>query len=117
MKRLAATALLATAATATACVPPPAPQTCPDAARLAFKGTGVAERMVKISWRESRWDPTARNRRSSAVGCFQILATTHARRIRRLGFTAAQMTQAGPNAAVARSLYDDAGLSPWALTS
>ena len=28
MKRLAAAALLATAATATACVPPPAPQTC-----------------------------------------------------------------------------------------
>lgn len=31
MKRLAAAALLATAATATACVPPPAPQTCAQA--------------------------------------------------------------------------------------
>lgn len=117
MKRLAATALLATAATATACVPPPAPQTCPDAVRLAFGGTGVAERMVRISWRESRWDPTARNRRTSAVGCLQILTRTHARRIARLGFTTRQMSEAGPNAAVARSLYDDAGLSPWALTS
>ncbi len=117
MRRLAAVTTLATAIAATGCVPPPAPTTCPDAVRLAFRGTGVAERMVRISWRESRWNPTARNPRSSARGCLQILTATHAKRIRRLGFTVRQMTEAGPNAAVARSLYDDAGLSPWAATA
>ena len=115
MKLLAALTLASTALTA--CVAPPAPTDCPTAIRRAFAGTGVAEKMVRISWRESRWDPTARNKHSSAVGCAQILTRTHARRIARLGFTTRQMSEAGPNAAVARSLYDDAGLSPWALTS
>jgi len=115
MKHLAvAAAILTTAACTT---PPAAPTTCPGAIRQAFAGTGVAERMVKISWRESRWKPTARNPRSSAVGCVQILTRLHRARIARHGYTAADMARAWPNAVVARSLFDDAGLSPWTATA
>ena len=115
MKRLAAAALLATAATATACVPPPAPQTCPDAVRLAFGGTGVAERMVRISWRESRWDTTAVNPRSGTSGCAQ-LSPVHARRFTKLGYSwKKDRFDPVANIRVAFDLYEEQGTRPWRL--
>lgn len=112
MKKLAiVAAVLGTAA----CVPPAAqPTDCQTAIRVAFAGTGVAERMVAISWRESRWTPAVVNR-SGHVGCLQ-LSRLHRARAARLGFGRADMRRAWPNALVARTLYDTAGLSPWAST-
>jgi hypothetical protein len=92
------------------------PADCPTSIRVAFAGTGAAERMVRIAWRESRWNPQAKNRHSSAVGCLQLLRI-HAGRAHRLGYSWADMREAWPNARVARDLYDHAGFSPWAATA
>jgi hypothetical protein len=75
----------------------------------------VRDRMQAIAWRESRWRPTATN--GQHYGCLQIATREHAARIARLGFSAGDMLRPWPNAKVARSLYDDSGLTPWAATA
>lgn len=66
----------------------------------------------RIVWRESRGDPWAQNRRSSAAGCFQLLRL-HAPRFRRLGFSWANRYDPMVNAWVALDLYREQGQRPW----
>ena len=90
---------------------------CESAIGLAFidKPPAVRTRMQRVSWRESRNVPTARN--GQHVGCLQVATRVHAARIKRLGFTAADMLKAWPNAVVARSLFNESGWTPWAATA
>ena len=115
MKRLAATALLATAATATACVPPPAPQTCAQAVDRIWpqSSRGWAHRVV---WRESRGDTTAVNPRSGTSGCAQ-LSPVHARRFTKLGYSwKKDRFDPVANIRVAFDLYREQGARPWRVS-
>ena len=96
-----------------------APPSCESAIGLAFidKPPAVRTRMQRVSWRESRNVATAHRPGSQYYGCLQIGVRTHAARIKRLGFTAADMLRAWPNAVVARSLFNESGWSPWAATA
>ncbi|HKY16002.1 MAG TPA: hypothetical protein VJM33_13840, partial [Microthrixaceae bacterium] len=71
----------------------PVPQTCEAAIGLAWIGDGAYARleMQRVSWRESRNVATAHRPGSQYYGCLQIGVRTHAARIKRLGFTAADM--------------------------
>lgn len=72
------------------------------------------DRAVRVARCESKLDPTAANKRTSARGLFQIMISVHRARIRRLGFTEQQVaTQPLPNIAVALDIYQDSGFSPW----
>ncbi len=112
MKRLAAVTVLAATATATACVPPPAPQTCAQAVDRIWpqSSRGWAHRVV---WRESRGDTTAKNARSSASGCWQLLKL-HAPRFIELGYRWADRFDPVANTRVALDLYREQGGRPWA---
>jgi hypothetical protein len=96
----------------------PVPQTCEAAIGLAFLDQPVATRvrMQRIAWRESRNNPTAKNRRSSATGCLQLLKM-HEPKARSLGYSWADMTKAWPNVRVARILFNQSGFRPWAATA
>lgn len=91
------------------------PNDCRIAIGVAFldQPIGVRDRMQQISYRESRWTPGVVNS-SGHTGCLQ-LSPIHRARAARLGYTWADMRRAYPNARVARDLYDDAGMTPWAL--
>lgn len=68
-----------------------------------------------IVWRESRNNPTAQNRSSSAAGCFQM-TRVHAGRFQRLGYSwANDRYNADANTRVAFDLYREAGARPWSL--
>jgi soluble lytic murein transglycosylase-like protein len=102
----------------TACEPADARQ-----AVQAHWGTGADFACVdKIIHRESRWQPAAKNKSSSATGLFQILTTTHAKLISQHGYTKADMVKAGPNAKVAKELsklaqsYWGDRWAPWRLS-
>lgn len=114
MKRLAATALLATAASATACVPPPAPQTCAQAVDRIWPASsrGWAHRIV---WRESRGIATAKNPRSTASGCWQLLAV-HRPRFVKLGYRWEDRFDPVANTRVALNLYREQGTRPWVVS-
>lgn len=114
MKRLAATALLATAATATACVPPPAPQTCAQAVDRIWPASSKAW-AHRIVWRESRGDTTAKNPRSTASGCLGILAV-HSPRFTKLGYSwKKDRFDPVANIRVGLDLYQEQGSRPWRL--
>lgn len=113
MKPIAcALALIGSAVAVTAC---DIPNDCTVATGVVFldQSTPTRDRLNRITWRESRNTPTARN--GSHYGCFQIATGVHAARIRRLGFTASDMLRALPNAIVARSLFIEQGFRPWTL--
>lgn len=65
-----------------------------------------------IIMRESRNQPTAQNRSSSAAGCWQLLRM-HDHRYYSVGCTPAQKYDALCNTKAAFTLYRDAGTSPW----
>ena len=115
MKALATTAALATALAMPACDARNIPNDCRVAIDIVFadKSPAVRERFKQIAWRESRWQPSARN--GQHYGCLQIATGVHAARIRRHGFTPGDMLTAGPNIVVARGLYDEQGFAPWAF--
>ena len=71
---------------------------------------------TKIVKRESGGDPTAKNRGSSASGCFQMLKV-HAARFTRLGFTWSDRFVATVNVTVALDLFCEQGSDPWVLTN
>lgn len=85
----------------------------PDLIRATFArfGSLVAEQAVRVAKCESGFSPTARL--GPNVGVFQLNGSFHRARAARLGFTWEQMTQAGPNIAVAADLYGDSGWGPW----
>ena len=114
MKRLAATALLATAATATGCDPPPAPQTCAQAVDRIWPAASRAW-AHRVVWRESRGDPRADNPRSGTSGCAQ-LSPVHARRFTKLGYSwKKDRFDPVANIRVAFDLYEEQGTRPWRL--
>ena len=127
MKRIALAAVI-TAATVTACTPTeieaarqwiaahPAVVDCNTAVARHWPAS-TQRRARSIVWRESRNNPTAQNRRSSAAGCFQLLAV-HSPRFRKLGLSwSHDRYNADANARVALDLYRTAGWSPWAATA
>lgn len=66
----------------------------------------------KIVHRESRGNPRAQNRRSTAAGCFQMLKI-HQGRFARLGFSWADRYNPIINTYVAMDLYREQGARPW----
>jgi hypothetical protein len=70
----------------------------------------------KVIHRESRNNPAAQNRSSSAAGCFQLLSM-HAHRFDAVGCSWAQRYNAVCNVKAADHLYRAAGWSPWRLTT
>ena len=71
----------------------------------------------KVVRRESGGNPRAKNRRSTASGCFQLLRV-HSARFARLGYSW-QTDKFNPtaNVLVAWSLYREQGARPWRLTA
>lgn len=71
----------------------------------------------RVIHRESRNDPGAQNRSSSAAGCWQMLRM-HAHRFDAVGCSWAQRYDAMCNTRAAWRLWQDAGgWSPWSLTA
>lgn len=66
----------------------------------------------RVVHRESRGNPRAQNRRSTAAGCFQMLRL-HSARYQRLGFTWADRYNPMVNVWVALDLYREQGPRPW----
>lgn len=83
--------------------------------RGAVEVTGLdpvyLQESVPVVQCESRGDPVARNR-SGATGLLQLMPV-HARRAASLGYNWGQMTEPGPNLAVAESLWREQGWRPW----
>ncbi len=92
-------------------VPPNPPQTSGVAAAIRAAFGSAGDKAVAVARCESRLIPTARN--GVHAGLFQLSRRWHEGRARRLGFTWAQMYEAGPNIAVALDLYREAGFQPW----
>lgn len=82
--------------------------------RIAWAGTGQADRAVAIARRESGLRCDADNPRSSAAGLFQTLSI-HRPRAERLGLTWANVT--GPDCfddvLLAFDMWQDGGWGPW----
>jgi hypothetical protein len=74
----------------------------------------VVNHMIKISWRESRWQSTARN--GQHIGCVQIASRVHASRIAKLGLVSSDLFDPQVNAMIGRMLYNESGLHPWDAT-
>lgn len=67
----------------------------------------------KIVQRESGGNPTAKNRSSSASGCFQMLSI-HAPRFSKLGYSwSNDRFRADAGVRVALDLYNEQGQGPW----
>ena len=76
-------------------------------------GPGTVSCMTAIAWRESHWDPGARNA-AGASGLFQIELPMHDDRFRALGVNPDDAwSTAHYNALAARELYNSAGIAPW----
>jgi hypothetical protein len=73
--RRAAALVLMTISFQSACVAPPSADV-PTMIRARWAGTGHEERAVRVARCESKFNPTAQNRRSSAYGVFQFLNST-----------------------------------------
>jgi hypothetical protein len=85
---------------------------CHDAVNFLWPASSRAW-AHKIVHRESRGNPRAQNRRSSAAGCFQMLRL-HAATYERLGFSWADRYNPIVNTWVALHLFRSAGRRPWA---
>jgi soluble lytic murein transglycosylase-like protein len=77
------------------------------------------QRMAAVMYRESRCDPTARNRSSSATGLLQLLASHCPWLARQMGTwcTRDRLTDPVFNVQAAAVLFDEQGMSAWAATS
>ena len=92
---------------------PERPDDC-NAAIAAVWPPPLQARAEHISFRESRNTPWAQNRRSSAAGCFQLLAL-HASRFTKLGLDwGRDRYDALANTQVAFDLFLEQGWRPWA---
>ena len=85
---------------------------CHDATAFLWPASSRAWAQ-RIVWRESRGDPRAKNRRSSASGCYQLLKL-HAPRFAKLGFSW-ERDRFDPivNTWVAMDLFREQGARPW----
>ncbi len=68
-----------------------------------------------IIHRESRNNPSAQNRSSTAAGCFQLLSSLHAGRYTAAGCHVSQWADPVCNTRAAYELFKVAGTSPWRL--
>jgi hypothetical protein len=66
----------------------------------------------RVMWRESRNDPGAQNRSSTAAGCFQLLRM-HDWRYFQVGCSPSDKYNADCNTKAAWHLFAQAGASPW----
>lgn len=64
------------------------------------------------AWRESRYQPWARNP-SGASGLMQLMLPLHASRFTAVGKSPAEWADPVANLLAARALYDGAGRAPW----
>lgn len=64
------------------------------------------------AWRESRYQPWARNQ-SGASGLMQLMLPLHASRFTAVGKSPAEWADPVANLLAARALYDGAGRAPW----
>ena len=78
--------------------------------------SGDKDRFKTIVKRESKGDPRAQNKSSSAAGCAQLLKI-HAPRFERVGCSWAQRYESDCNIKAADNLYREQGLRPWKLTN
>ena len=103
-----------TAGTATAHPRPPANNPCVAGIRAAFPAQWHRY-FIAVSWRESRWQQTAVNRRATsagrASGCLQLLPGYARRFMRRAGCY--QLLNGYCNARIAREFFRVAGVRPW----
>ena len=77
-------------------------------------GAEHAPRAQAIAWRESRYQPWARNP-SGASGLFQIMLPLHARRFTAAGYAPEQWSDPAVNVTVAYQLFQEQGWQPWAF--
>jgi len=116
--RLAAAALVVGLGVAGAGCLAPAPAGPPPAVAAAIQnafgdlGPGVVSCMTDVAYRESRWDPAARNP-SGASGLFQLLLPLHDDLFYALGVPPSAWPDPHWNALAARELYNGAGIAPW----
>lgn len=91
-----------------------APPDVANAIQSAFGdlGPGVVSCMTNVAYRESRFDPKARNG-SGASGLFQIMLPLHNDLFYAVGADPSWWWDAATNARAARALYNGAGLRPW----
>jgi hypothetical protein len=93
----------------------PATRGCPAAiVRIIQADFGrSASWAVGIAWRESRCQPSAANKRSSARGVFQLLVPLHARQYAAVGCSWRQWANPYCNIAAAAHLFHEQGTRPW----
>jgi hypothetical protein len=75
--------------------------------------------MTAISWRESRWNPLAKNPNTSDRGLMQINMAGQKKLLQQLGYGESDLFDIQKNAQVAYRVYQDAGNSywPWGMTA
>jgi hypothetical protein len=97
-----------------ASAPPGPPPAVANAIQGAFGnlGPGVVSCMTDVAYRESHWDPAARNA-SGASGLFQILLPLHDDLFTALGVPPSAWSDPNWNALTARELYNGSGIAPW----
>lgn len=95
--------------------PPGPPPDVANAIQAAFGdlGPGTVSCMTDVAFRESRWDPAARNG-SGASGLFQLELPLHNDLFWALGVNPDQAWGAASwNALAARELWNSSGIGPW----
>ncbi len=117
-RRVAVAALATTLGIAASGCLAPAPAGPPPAVANAIQtafgdlGPGVVSCMTDVAFRESRWDPGARNP-SGASGLFQILLPLHDDLFYAMGVPPSVWSDPNWNALAARELYNSSGIAPW----
>jgi len=83
-----------------------------------FRDKASLEKMTAISWRESRWNPLAKNPNTSDRGLMQINMAGQKKLLQQLGYGEEDLFDIQKNAQVAHRVYQDAGNSywPWGMT-
>jgi hypothetical protein len=83
-----------------------------------FRNRADLEKMTAIAWRESRWNPMARNPATSDRGLMQINMSGQKKLLQELGYGELDLYDIQKNAQVAYRVYQDAGYSywPWGMT-
>jgi hypothetical protein len=74
-----------------------------------FKNKSDLETITAISWRESRWDPTRKNPRTSDRGLMQINMASHGDLMRQMGYSEADLLDIQKNANMAYRLWSSGG--------
>lgn len=111
---VAALGLAAAGCLAPSGAPPGPPPAVSAAIQSAFGdlGPGTVSCMTDVAYRESRWDPSARNA-SGASGLFQLMLPLHNDLFTALGVPPGAWSDPHWNALAARELWNSSGIAPW----